>query len=47
MGIDANMRSCNGDGNGYNCGTPFVLRTHAEELGIDVERDVDMYGIIL
>ena len=44
MGIDPNMRSCNGDGHGNKCGTPLVLRPHAEELGIDVERDIDMYG---
>ena len=44
MGIDPSMRSCNGDVNGYKCGPPLVLWTHAEELGIDVERDIDMYG---
>ena len=47
MGIDPHVRSCNGNGNEYKCETPLVLWTHAEELGIDVEKDGDMYGIIL
>ena len=44
MGIDPSMRSCNGDVNGYKCGPPLVLWNHSEEQGIDVERDIDMYG---
>ena len=44
MGIDPSMGSCNGDVNGYKCGQLLVLLTHPEELGIHVERDIDMYG---
>ena len=44
MGIDPSMRSCHGDVSGCKCGPLLVLLTHAEELGIDVERDIDMYG---
>ena len=44
MGIACSMRSCNGDVNGYKCGPLLVFLTHAEERGVDVERDIDMYG---
>ena len=44
MGIDPSITSCNGDVNGYKYGPRLVLWTHAEELGVDVERDIDMYG---
>ena len=44
MGIDPSITSCNGDVNGYKCGPLLVLWIYGEELGVDVERDIDMYG---